>query len=205
MRQNPQERETTADGIARREFLAGAGALALATVGGGSLLAAVGRSAEAQGSSGDLKGELVVCVAGGKWETAFRDGMLKPFTEKNPGVKVHLDLTAGTAQLAKLRAARGNNPPFDIVNMLDEQMDVAIREGLIDPFDSSEVPQVKNLYAVSEPVKWQKEGKYYAVHQNWGQLGITYRTDKVKNPPKEWLDFWKPEYKGQIGMPPISY
>src|SRR5262249_38322044 len=23
--------------------------------------------------------------------------------------------------------------------------------------------------------------------------------------PKEWLDFWKPEYKGLIGMPPISY
>jgi putative spermidine/putrescine transport system substrate-binding protein len=205
MRQNPQEGETRVGGIARREFLAGAGVLALGTIGGGSLLAAAGRSAEAQGSSGDLKGELVVCVAGGKWETAFRDGMLKPFTEKNPGLKVHLDLTAGTAQLAKLRAARGNNPPFDIVNMLDEQMDVAIREGLIDPFDASEVPQVKNLYAVSEPAKWQKDGKYYAVHQNWGQLGITYRADKVKNPPKEWLDFWKPEYKGLIGMPPISY
>jgi putative spermidine/putrescine transport system substrate-binding protein len=84
-------------------------------------------------------------------------------------------------------------------------MDVAMREGLIDPFDAGEVPNARDLYAVSAPTKWQKDGKYYAVHQNWGQLGLTYRADKMKTPPKEWLDFWKPEYKGLVGMPPISY
>jgi putative spermidine/putrescine transport system substrate-binding protein len=183
--------------IARREFLAGAG-----FAGAASLLVASGARVEAQA---DISGDLVACVAGGAWETAFRDHMAKPFSEKHPGIKLHLDLTAGTAQLAKLRAARTNNPPFDVVLMLDEQMDIAMREGLIDPFDAREVPNVKDLYTVSTPVKWQKDGKFYAVHQNWGQLGIMYRTDKVKTPPKEWLDVWKPEYKGLVGMPPISY
>ena len=183
--------------IARREFLVGAG-----IAGAASLLVASGGRGEAQA---DISGDLVACVAGGAWETAFRDHMAKPFSEKHPGIKLHLDLTAGTAQLAKLRAARTNNPPFDVVLMLDEQMDIAMREGLIDPFDAREVPNVKDLYTVSTPAKWQKDGKFYAVHQNWGQLGIMYRTDKVKTPPKEWLDFWKPEYKGLVGMPPISY
>jgi putative spermidine/putrescine transport system substrate-binding protein len=183
----------------RRQFLARAGALGLGAAGGALITPAVVRA------QGEPKGDLVVCVAGGKWETAFRDNMAKPFSERYPGVKVHLDLTAGTAQLAKLRASKGSTPPFDIVNMLDEQMDIAMREGLVETFDASEVPNVKDLYAVSTPTKWQKDGKYYSVHQNWGQLGITYRTDKVKTPPKEWADFWKPEYKGLIGMPPISY
>lgn len=184
-------------GIGRREFLTAAGA-----AGVGTLLGVWSERAEAQG---DVSGDVVACVAGGAWETAFREHMGKPFTQKYPKVKLHLDLTAGTAQLAKLRAARGSNAPFDLVNMLDEQMDVAIREGLIEPFDASEAPNVNDLYAVSAPKKWQKDGKFYAVHQNWGQLGLTYRVDKMKTPPKEWLDFWKPEYKGLIGMPPISY
>ena len=184
-------------GIGRREFLAAAGA-----AGAGTLLGVWSERAEAQG---DVSGDVVACVAGGAWETAFREHMAKPFGQKYPKVKLHLDLTAGTAQLAKLRAARGSNPPFDVVLMLDEQMNVAIREGLIDPFDTNEVPNAKDLYAVSAPKKWQKDGRYYAVHQNWGQLGLTYRADKMKTPPKEWLDFWKPEYKGLVGMPPISY
>jgi|GEM_PF-245569 putative spermidine/putrescine transport system substrate-binding protein len=204
MNQNPQERESAVAGIARREFLGGAGALAIAAIGGGSLLTAPSRSAEAQ-ASGDLSGDLVVCVPGGAWETTFRETMAKPFSQKYPKLKLHIDLTTFTAQVAKLRAARGVKPPFDVVLLLDEQMDVAVREGLIDLFDANEAPNVKDLYTVSMPAKWQKGGKFYAIHQNWGQLGITYRIDKVKTPPKEWLDFWKPEYKGLVGMPPISY
>jgi len=168
----------------------------------GGLLGA--RRVEGQPAA-DISGELVACVAGGAWETAFREHMAKPFGQKYPRVKLHLDLSAGTVQLAKLRAARGSNPPFDVVQMLDEQMDIAVREGLIDPFDASEVPNIKSLYAISTPTKWQKDGKYFSAHQNWGQLGLTYRTDKVKTPPREWLDVWKPEYKGLVGMPPVSY
>ncbi len=200
MKQNPEEHEAAVAGIPRRDFLAGTGALA-ATMAAGSLVAVAGRSAEAQEPSGDL----VVSVPGGAWETTFREQTVKPFSQKYPKVKIHIDLTAFSAQVAKLRAARGVNVPFDEVTLLDEQMDVVVREGLIEPFDTSEVPNARDLYAVSAPTKWQKDGKFYAVHQNWGQLGLTYRTDKLKTPPKEWLDFWKPEYKGLIGMPPISF
>jgi len=79
--------------------------------------------------------------------------MAKPFGQKYPPVKLHLDLLAGTVQLAELRAARGSNPPFDVVQMLDEQMDIAVRKGLIDPFDASEAPNIKSLYAISTPIK----------------------------------------------------
>ena len=158
--------------IGRREFLAAAGIARAGAAMGGFLDAR-----RAEGQQPDISGELVACVAGGAWETAFREHMAKPFGQKYPRVKLHLDLSVGTVQLAKLRAARGNNPPFDVVQMLDEQMDIAVREGLIDPFDASEVPNIKSLYTISTPSKWQKDGKYFSAHQNWGQLGLTYRTD----------------------------
>jgi putative spermidine/putrescine transport system substrate-binding protein len=185
--------------VSRRDVLRHSTALALAVAGGPALIARPWPA-----DADEISGDLVACVAGGAWETAFREHMGKPFMQKYPKVKLNLDLSAGTAQLAKLRAARGR-PPFDTVQMLDEQMDIAFREGLIEPFDATEIPNVKDLYSISTPAKWQKDGKFYAVHQNWGQLGLTYRTDKVKTPPKEWLDFWKPEYRELVGMPPISY
>jgi len=193
MKQNPEEQEAAVAGIPRRDFLAGMGALA-ATM-------AAGRSAEAQ----ELSGDLVVSTPGGAWETAFRETMAKPFSRKYPKVNIHIDLSDFSAVLAKLRVARGVNPPFDQIVLLDDQLDVAVREGLIDLFDTREVPNAKDMYSISTPAKWQKDGKFYVIHQDWGQLGLTYRTDKVKTPPKEWLDFWKPEYKGLVGMPPISF
>jgi len=89
--------------------------------------------------------------------------------------------------------------------MLDEQMDIAVREGLIDPFDASEVPNIKSLYAISTPTKWQKDGRYFSAHQNWGQLGLTYRTDKVKDPAQGVARRVEARVQGVVGMPPVSY
>jgi putative spermidine/putrescine transport system substrate-binding protein len=34
-----------------------------------------------------------------------------------------------------------------------------------------------------------------------GPIGLAYRTDKIKTPPKAWKDLWTvPEYKGAIGI-----
>src|SRR5262249_6607654 len=156
------------------EFLAATGLAGAGMAMGGGL-----PRAEAQPAA-DISGELVACVAGGAWGTALREHMGQPLRPKDPQVKLHLHPSTRPVPLAKLRAARGSNPPFDVIQMLDEQMDIAVREGLIDSFDASEVPNVKTLYAISTPTKWQKDGRYFAAHQNWGQLGITYRTDKVK-------------------------
>ena len=62
--------------VSRRAFLRGSTALAIAAV--GPLLVARPWPAEAD----ELAGDLVACVAGGAWETAFREHMAKPFTQK---------------------------------------------------------------------------------------------------------------------------
>lgn len=152
-----------------------------------------------------LSGEVVSGIFGGNWETAYRQNMAEPFMKQHPDVRVSIDLTSPVERFAKLRAAKGQNPPYDLFAINDEFIDALMKEDLIDPFTADEVPMVKELYEISTPQKWQKNGKYYSVHQNWGQLGITYRSDKVQNPPKEWLDLWKPEYKGLVAISPLTY
>ncbi len=184
-------------GLTRRELLRRGAALGIAVSAIGPRFAA--------GAAQELSGEIVVGVYGGSWETAFRENMAVPFQQQHPGITVSLDLTGAAERLAKLRAAKGQNPPYDVFSISTEFMDAAVREGLLEPFTADEVPNVKDLYEISTPKDWQKENQFFAVHQNWGQLGITYRSDKIQNPPKEWLDFWNPEYKGQVAVPPLTY
>src|SRR5262249_10481823 len=111
-------REESRAPMSRREFLAATGLAGAGMAMGGGL-----PRAEAQPAA-DISGELVACVAGGAWETAFREHMAKPFGQKYPKVKLHLDLSTGTVQLAKLRAARGSNPPFHVIPILHDPLDI---------------------------------------------------------------------------------
>lgn len=153
----------------------------------------------------ELSGQLVVAVAGGSWETAFRENMLEPFQAQHPNVSVQLDLTADAERLLKLRSAGGNNPPIDVLLLSTEFMDAAIREDLVDSFTAEEVPNASDLYDISTPERWQTEDGWLSVHQNWGQLGLAYRTDLVANPPEAWLDVWNSEYEGLVGFGPLTY
>lgn len=153
----------------------------------------------------ELSGSIVVPVAGGSWGDAFQANMIDPFLEMHPGVEIQTDLSGDAERLLKFRSAKGENPPMDIIGLSNEFMDAAIREDLVDTFTADEVPNVNNLYNVSTPDYWQTEDGFYAVHQNWGQLGFAYRTDLVETPPKEWLDIWDPQYEGMFGFGPLTY
>lgn len=153
----------------------------------------------------ELSGSIVVPVAGGSWGDAYQKNMIDPFLEMHPDVEIKTDLTGDAERLLKFRSAGGEKPPMDVVGLLNEYMDAAIREGLVDTFTADEVPNVNDLYKVSKPDYWQTGDGFYAVHQNWGQLGFAYRTDLVENPPQEWLDIWDPQYKELFGFGPLTY
>lgn len=153
----------------------------------------------------ELSGSIVVPVAGGSWGDAFQANMIDPFLDLHPDVEIQVDLSADAERLLKLRAAGGENPPVDIVGLSTEFMDAAIREDLVDTFTAEEVPNATELYEISTPENWQTDDGFYAIHQNWGQLGIAYRTDLVENPPQEWLDLWDPQYEGLVGFGPLTY
>lgn len=164
----------------RRQALAGLGALGAAGLLGGP--------ARAQGKT------LIVPTLGGVWEQFWRTTIAPAFT-KASGAAVTLDVGNGRTFGANLRAAGAAKPPYSIV-MTNEVFASALRkEGFFEKLDLTKVPNYADLYPLAKTT--DGFGAIAAV----SPIGIGYRTDLVKTPPKAWKDLWSnPEFKGRIGL-----
>jgi len=137
---------------------------------------------------------LVVPTLGGVWEQFWRSTVAPEFSRQS-GAEVTLDVGNGRVFGANLRAAGVDKPPYSIV-MTNEVFASGLRkEGFFEKLDLSKVPNYADLY----PLAKQTDG--------WGAIGavspigIGYRTDLVKTPPKSWKDLWNnPEFAGRIGL-----
>lgn len=167
--------------LTRRQTLAGMAALSA-----GSLFGLP--SARAQQKT------LIVPTLGGVWEQFWRNTLAPEFT-KLSGANVTLDVGNGRVWGANMRAAGAANPPYSIV-MTNEVFASSLRkEGFFEKLDLSKIPNYADLY----PLATKTDG--------WGAIamvspiGLAYRTDMVKTPPKGWKDLWtNPEFKGKIGL-----
>lgn len=147
--------------------------------------------------------KVVIGVYGGDWEKNIRVAGLEQYG-KDHNITVEIVPGADAEWLAKLRAANGNKPPYDIVVFQPDSVQRATAAGLLQPLDAAHVPNLAHLYP-SVQDKFVKDGKTYAAAFSLGQLGLAYRSDLVKTPPKSWLDLWNPEYKGHVAISSPTY
>lgn len=166
--------------LSRRQAFAGMGALAAAGM--------LGLPARAQSKT------LVVPTLGGVWEQYWRTAIGPAFT-KESGAAVTFDVGNGRVWSANLRAAGAAKPPYSIV-MTNEVFASGLRkEGFFEKLDLSKLPNYNDLY----PLATKTDG--YGAIAAVSPIGIGYRTDLVKTPPKSWKDLWdNPEFKGKIGL-----
>ncbi|HWU64831.1 MAG TPA: ABC transporter substrate-binding protein [Ensifer sp.] len=137
---------------------------------------------------------LIVPTLGGVWEQFWRTTLAPAFSAKT-GANVTLDTGNGRAWSANLRAAGVAKPPYSFI-MTNEAFANSLRkEGFFEKLDLTKVPNYADLY----PLAKKTDG--------WGAvamvspIGLAYRTDLVKTPPKAWKDLWtNPEFKGRIGL-----
>jgi putative spermidine/putrescine transport system substrate-binding protein len=138
---------------------------------------------------------LVAATFPGTWSEADRN-IIAPAFKQATGASVTQSIVLGTDQLARLTAAKGNRPPFDIAFFDTPQVLDAAREGLIVEYPSAESPNFKDLLP-----KFQ--GK-------WGPtitmqvIGIGYNPKTITAPPKSWDDLWDPKYKGRVGLTALN-
>lgn len=166
--------------IPRRTLLASAGAAF-----GASLLP--GRAFAAE--------ELVAATFGGTWANVHKQ-VLAPYFTKRTGASVVQSPMLATEQIAKLTAAKGGQPPFDVA-MLDEGPALeAIDAGLIAPYDAAKSPNFAKLFP-------QFQGQFGPAI-TMQTIGIAYNPKTVKTPPTSWEDLWKPEYKGRVGITSLA-
>src|SRR5947209_8161252 len=86
---------------------------------------------------------LRVATFGGPW----RDDLAKYVAPKIEALGGKVEFIIGSPQdnLAKIIAARGREPPFDIVEILDAQVDQVVEGGLIIPLDYKAIPNAAQL------------------------------------------------------------
>jgi putative spermidine/putrescine transport system substrate-binding protein len=167
--------------LSRRDYLQ-----AMAAAAGMSALAIPGISAAAQ--------NLVVNTYGGRWEKFWRSDLM-PMFQKASGVETTLDVGLGKNFVANLRAAGVDKPPYSIL-MLNENIASLVRaEGYFEAIPAAKVPNLASAYP-----QLRNTGDN-GVRAIVSTIGIGYRKDLVKTPPKSWSDLWSnPEFKGKIGL-----
>ena len=167
--------------IDRRRLFKGAGALVLTS--------AAPRLVRAEG------GTLVAATFPGTWSEADRNVILPAFKQLT-GASVTQSIILGTDQVARLTAAKGNKPPFDVAFFDAPQVLDAVREGLIVEYPVAKSPHFKELLPTAQD-KWGPKITMQAI-------GIGYNPNKIKTPPTSWDDLWDPKYKGRVGLTALN-
>jgi putative spermidine/putrescine transport system substrate-binding protein len=176
-------------GIDRRTFLNGLGTAAAATALPTSFV--YGQA-----------DKITVTSLGGRWEQSIRKDFI-PLFEKRTGAKVDIVL-GGPSQWMSQIESQPSKPPLDAI---DNSETLAFR--LIDNKMAVQLtPQtVPNL--VDTPDLFRKPWDDYGAMYMYSAAGFFYNKEKIKNPPKTWVEFFDRVGKGEFGksvsLPDIPY
>jgi spermidine/putrescine-binding protein len=161
------------------------------------VLALAGWATAAAG--GPLDGvTLRVGTWGGPWRDIEKE-LLAPKIEAQGG---RVEFVTGSPQqnLAKLIAARGGAPPFDVMEVTDGELPRMIEGGFTQPIDLGAVPNLKDLPA--------GEADAIKVAAWTTQEGICYNTQKFAElgiaPPRTYKDLIHPKLEGRVQFPDIE-
>ena len=138
---------------------------------------------------------LVAATFPGTWSEAHREILLPAFASRT-GAGATQSILLGTDQVARLAAAKGGRPPFDVALFDAPQVLDAVKQGLIAEYPKAKSPNFADLLP-----QYQDQ---------WGPkismqiIGIGYNPKRVKTPPKSWDALWDPQYKGRVGLTALN-
>ena len=136
---------------------------------------------------------------GGKWRDIVDKQVVKPFEAE--GGKVEYVLGQPAQNMAKLAAARGQAPPFDVYETMDNFLPGLAEGGFVMQLDLRKIPNAADLISAS----YADANKVMV----WiTQEGIVYNTEKFKQlgipKPTRYSDLLNPKLKGRVCIPDIS-
>ena len=98
-------------------------------------------------------------------------------------------------------AAGGGMGVFDLCVPGDVHMSIFEHAGLLEPLDLKRLPNWDNVFpAIQERFTVTDDAHVFAVPFMWGSLPLMYNAEAIPEPPTSWMDQFKPEYKGKVGM-----
>ncbi|MBU8539388.1 extracellular solute-binding protein [Falsiroseomonas tokyonensis] len=154
-----------------------------------TLLAAQGGARPAQAQSGPF----IANTYGGRWEAFWRN-QLSPRLQTLLGRPVRLDIGVGNGWVTNFRAAGAANPPFTSL-MTNERFAVLLRnEGFFEKLPVAGMPNMANVIPTA------RTAGDMGVIGMISPIGIAYRTDMVRVPPKSWRELLSTRYRDQLGL-----
>jgi putative spermidine/putrescine transport system substrate-binding protein len=155
------------------------------------------------GEGGSAGGEITVTAFAGPWGELFTSSFVEPFEEET-GIEVNVVTGADGEWVTQMRAAGGENPPFDLVALTSETFHQAVTNDLVQPLD----PDALAHWSELDPVLVEQstvDGSSYGAPLTTGSAGLVYRTDLVEDPPQDWEDIFDEQYCGHVALPPLTY
>ena len=146
--------------------------------------------------AGELDGvTLRVGTWGGSWQKIQDDLIASKL--RAMGAEVEFVKGSPSANLAKLIAARGAEPPFDVVEIIDATLPSMLEGDFLQPLDLSLIPNAQYI---------NKDRVRKDVIATWvTEEGICYLPEKFKelgiDPPKTYADLANPKLEGRVMIP----
>jgi spermidine/putrescine transport system substrate-binding protein len=123
------------------------------------------------------------------WEDCLDPELAAEFGAKHRVAIRETNFSSDTERDQRLAATGGTG--FDLVVVDQAQLPVYRDRGWIAALDASRVPGLRHY----EP-RWRPAGSASASHAipfAWGTVGIAYRADLVRQPPRSWLALFQPD------------
>lgn len=170
--------------------------LKLITTMGAFVAVALAAGLAAPAVAGELDGvTLRVGSWGGTWQKIQKE--LIATKMEAMGAKIEFVKGNPSANLAKLIAARGAEPPFDVLEIIDATLPSIMEGDFLQPLDLSLIPNSKHIN--TDRVR----GKVIATWVT--QEGICYLPEKFKElgiaAPKNYADLVNPKLEGRVMIP----
>jgi len=120
-------------------------------------------------------------------------GIVDGFKKQNPGIEVDYQSAGAGKLMAKIAAERQSGKILADIIWTSEVPDFYSmkKEGLLEQYKTPVIKEVLNPF---------EDYDGYFTAARLGTLGIAINTDKIKTPPAQWADLFKPEYKKAFGI-----
>lgn len=128
------------------------------------------------------------------WSEYVPQAVIDAF-EKETGIKVSMqNFSSNEEMLAKLLAGGGQ---YDIIQPSEYMAEALIREGLLEPLNHAEIPNLKNLAPEFRALPFDP-GNKFTVPWMAGTVGIVVNTEMITEPIRSYNDVFQEKHRGQI-------
>src|SRR5688572_30585578 len=164
----------------RRNLLVGSAVTVAATLGAPAIIRAADR-------------ELRMLTWEGYAEPEWLDGF-----KQTTGATMNVVYSGSADEMfAKMQGSQGAD--FDLVSFDTSLFPRYVNAKLIQPFDTSKIPNLANLAPEFQSVAAVMQGQdRYGVPFAWGSLPLVYDADAFPTAPESWEIMWDPQYAQQM-------